>query len=402
MSFSLHSSTVNFGGGRRSSSSGSNSSSSCSASVKSLIGRDVAERLAPALRSRNHSKLSAGSRSDRAGSSGSVEVGERVTLTGRRARGHADSLSLLVPGWEGGDGSRGSCRTSLDVRADGHKTHGLADPRRRVPQVNRCGSCRAGPRRVGERAKVAGPTVKRSGPSTVPRLGLELSSTADLDDRADGLGVAAGFSASSLLTFSSTRHGLRRRRGPGSRSPSSVRLAHHLGETWIFLGRRRRTRQDDVETRPGSSTAAAGRRAFQRRRRRRHGDWGAATAETPNFSLRDAEHAARTRHQHGHATLRWPSGMSSRDGGRRDWSPLLFLGQGGPGVVVSVVAGPPRGTGSSAGARGGLRGPEVRGRVGGGGFEVAGLGGPPARLRSAGAAVAGLGCRAEASVAARL
>ncbi|CAB4766841.1 unannotated protein [freshwater metagenome] len=38
MSFSLHSSTVNLGGGRRSSSSGSNSSSSWSVSVKSLIG----------------------------------------------------------------------------------------------------------------------------------------------------------------------------------------------------------------------------------------------------------------------------------------------------------------------------------------------------------------------------
>ena len=38
MSFSLHSSTENFGGGRRSSSSGSNSSSSWSVSVKSLIG----------------------------------------------------------------------------------------------------------------------------------------------------------------------------------------------------------------------------------------------------------------------------------------------------------------------------------------------------------------------------
>ena len=38
MSFSLHSSTENLGGGRRSSSSGSNSNSSCSVSVKSLIG----------------------------------------------------------------------------------------------------------------------------------------------------------------------------------------------------------------------------------------------------------------------------------------------------------------------------------------------------------------------------
>ena len=38
MSFSLHSSTVNFGGGRRSSSFGSNSSSSDRVSVKSRIG----------------------------------------------------------------------------------------------------------------------------------------------------------------------------------------------------------------------------------------------------------------------------------------------------------------------------------------------------------------------------
>ena len=57
MSFSLHSSTVNFGGGRRSSSSGSNSSSSWSASEKSLIGlmsRNVLAR--PSFK--NQSKLS--------------------------------------------------------------------------------------------------------------------------------------------------------------------------------------------------------------------------------------------------------------------------------------------------------------------------------------------------------
>ena len=47
MSRSLHSSTVNFGVGRRSSSVGSNSSSSCSVSVKSLMGemsRNVSAR----------------------------------------------------------------------------------------------------------------------------------------------------------------------------------------------------------------------------------------------------------------------------------------------------------------------------------------------------------------------
>ena len=56
MSFSLHSSTENLGGGRRSSSKGSNSSSSCSASEKSLIGLMSRNVFAsPSLR--NHSKL---------------------------------------------------------------------------------------------------------------------------------------------------------------------------------------------------------------------------------------------------------------------------------------------------------------------------------------------------------
>ena len=57
MSFSLHSSTVNFGGGRRSSSSGSNSSSSWSASVKSLIG-EMSRNVSASPSLRNHSKLS--------------------------------------------------------------------------------------------------------------------------------------------------------------------------------------------------------------------------------------------------------------------------------------------------------------------------------------------------------
>src|SRR5690606_29574949 len=55
MSFSLHSSTENFGGGRRSSSSGSNSSSSCSVSVKSLMG-EMSAKVSFRPRSRNHSK----------------------------------------------------------------------------------------------------------------------------------------------------------------------------------------------------------------------------------------------------------------------------------------------------------------------------------------------------------
>ena len=57
MSFSLHSSTVNLGGGRRSSSSGSNSSSSESVSVKSRIG-EMSRKVSLRPSWRNHSKLS--------------------------------------------------------------------------------------------------------------------------------------------------------------------------------------------------------------------------------------------------------------------------------------------------------------------------------------------------------
>ena len=57
MSFSLHSSTENFGGGRRSSSSGSNSSSSCRVSVKSLIGL-MSRKVSARPCCRNHSNES--------------------------------------------------------------------------------------------------------------------------------------------------------------------------------------------------------------------------------------------------------------------------------------------------------------------------------------------------------
>ena len=55
MSFSLHSSTENLGGGRRSSSSGSNSSSSCNVSVKSLMG-EMSAKVSFRPCSRNHWK----------------------------------------------------------------------------------------------------------------------------------------------------------------------------------------------------------------------------------------------------------------------------------------------------------------------------------------------------------
>ena len=67
MSFSLHSSTENLGGGRRSSSWGSNSSSSCRASEKSLIGlmsRNVFAR--PSLRNQSNDSRWIAIRSGRA------------------------------------------------------------------------------------------------------------------------------------------------------------------------------------------------------------------------------------------------------------------------------------------------------------------------------------------------
>src|SRR5699024_4949247 len=73
MSFSLHSSTVNFGGGRKSSSSGSNSSSSCSASEKSLMG-EMSRKVLARPSFKNHSKLSRWTAMRSGSSSGSVRL----------------------------------------------------------------------------------------------------------------------------------------------------------------------------------------------------------------------------------------------------------------------------------------------------------------------------------------
>ena len=84
MSFSLHSSTENLGGGRRSSSSGSNSSSSWSVSVKSLIGTDVSEGLSETLMQEPLERFALDG--DQIGQLECfVEVGERITFTDGRA-----------------------------------------------------------------------------------------------------------------------------------------------------------------------------------------------------------------------------------------------------------------------------------------------------------------------------
>ena len=120
MSFSLHSSTENFGGGRRSSSSGSNSSSSCSVSVKSLIGRDVAEGLGEALVQEPLEALALDGdqvrQLQRLG-----EVGERITLAGRGTRGH--NYSLAADGETAINRVRGA-QGRLGIAIAGDKTHG--------------------------------------------------------------------------------------------------------------------------------------------------------------------------------------------------------------------------------------------------------------------------------------
>ena len=95
MSFSLHSSTENFGSGRRSSSSGSNSSSSWSVSVKSLIGL-MSRKVSARPFSRNQSNECALDGDEIGEFEHLVEVRERVpvpdggagrTRTTPRARG---------------------------------------------------------------------------------------------------------------------------------------------------------------------------------------------------------------------------------------------------------------------------------------------------------------------------
>ena len=79
MSFSLHSSTENFGGGRRSSSSGSNSSSSWRVSVKSLIGL-MSRKVSARPSCRNHSNDVPLDRDQVGEGQGFVEVRERVAV----------------------------------------------------------------------------------------------------------------------------------------------------------------------------------------------------------------------------------------------------------------------------------------------------------------------------------
>ena len=124
MSFSLHSSTENFGGGRRSSSSGSNSSSSCSVSLKSLIGRDVAERLGQALVQEPLEALALDG--DQIGQLERLdEVGERVALAEGRTGGQRLLLGRRAEGVPG----RGEARPQAEGRTGRRTATGEDTPR---------------------------------------------------------------------------------------------------------------------------------------------------------------------------------------------------------------------------------------------------------------------------------
>src|SRR5215212_5137109 len=122
MSFSLHSSTENLGGGRRSSSVGSNSSSSCNVSLKSLMGemsRNVSAR--PWLR--NHSKLSRWMAMRSGSWSGSARLANeyRSRMVERAGNGYS-SLGANVEGGGGQGGHEGEDDEGHG-HAGGHERH---------------------------------------------------------------------------------------------------------------------------------------------------------------------------------------------------------------------------------------------------------------------------------------
>src|SRR5579871_4789866 len=103
MSFSLHSSTENLGGGRRSTSVGSNSSSRLSCPVKSSMGLMSSNASARPL-SRNHLKESRWIEI-RSGSGSASSMLAKVTRSGLRDR---TGNGLLLPGGVLKDGNGNS------------------------------------------------------------------------------------------------------------------------------------------------------------------------------------------------------------------------------------------------------------------------------------------------------
>src|SRR4051812_34393207 len=123
MSFSLHSSTENFGGGRRSSSSGSNSSSSCSASEKSLIG-EMSRNVSANPSFKNHSKLSRWIAMRSGSSSGSDRLANEYRSRDTEREATVTPREQYEAGWRApSPGQRGSGKRDARQRtilAGGH------------------------------------------------------------------------------------------------------------------------------------------------------------------------------------------------------------------------------------------------------------------------------------------
>src|SRR3954453_617787 len=122
MSFSLHSSTVNFGGGRRSSSSGSNSNSSWRASEKSLIG-EMSRKVSANPSLRNHSKLSRCTAMRSGSSNGSTRLANEYRS--RETEREATATPSRRPGGGNPDGGRPAWGAASSPGTGGGNADGL-------------------------------------------------------------------------------------------------------------------------------------------------------------------------------------------------------------------------------------------------------------------------------------
>ena len=257
MSFSLHSSTVNLGGGRRSSSSGSNSSSSCSVSVKSLIGlmsRNVSAR--PSFE--EPVERLALDRDQIRQLEDLVEVGERIAVPDSRARGQG-----LLLAWWTGQSSRltsepGRARRRADVarqtgaaRQPGRLrgVHGDANDRSSEESARSTGrhltlggtatGFRAGYEREPTRSRFVvrhrhGLGPAGCGPEPEPSHDRRTGELLDLDLAPAASRLGLGLLGVFLVTFSSTAFGAPSTRSLASLRPRLVSPRTSL-MTWIFL-----------------------------------------------------------------------------------------------------------------------------------------------------------------------
>src|SRR3954454_7034885 len=159
MSFSLHSSTVNFGGGRRSSSSGSNSNSSWRASEKSLIG-EMSRKVSANPSLRNHSKLSRCTAMRSGSSNGSPRLANEY-----RSR-ETEREATATPSRRTGGGNADGLRQALG-RATSQAQRSAGERHARQPAIIVAESAERQPPWAAARAGVRGRTGYGRSPGKV-------------------------------------------------------------------------------------------------------------------------------------------------------------------------------------------------------------------------------------------